>query len=399
MGALRLSRSIASGSHTVFWIIAVYAFTYALRDQFFPAASISDAAAGGKPMIVRAKSCTRSQRKRIKTSLNARIKGVLGKNGKPMPDLVRCKHHDYGWLNRCPLSHITGCPKKSWLERYYQEATTSANFVAVNVGCNKGYDAVNFLRMGLNDNSVSLASWKAAMPSNMKEGVCKQEVEDDQYHVKSSDTAPTPTATVYCVEPVPATYQALKAAQESTGYGSKGLRVLQYALNNDQPGHTLFSNATVGAEKQGLNKCDTRDGACESVKTSKLDTLLKEQDMADTRIDVLLIDVEGWDFEVLKGASKTLEQTAYVEFEYNWRGKWGEDQGNKPLLKAVTFLKYLDFTCYWPGKDGELWKLTGCWDKDYGGLYWANVACVNRKLSLDLAVRMEEHFLSTISTV
>ena len=34
-------------------------------------------------------------------------------------------------------------------------------------------------------------------------------------------------------------------------------------------------------------------------------------------IDVLQIDVEGWDFDVLFGAGSVLDRTKYIEFEYS----------------------------------------------------------------------------------
>jgi hypothetical protein len=40
-----------------------------------------------------------------------------------------------------------------------------------------------------------------------------------------------------------------------------------------------------------------------------------------TRINVLAIDAEGWDFDALFGASSVLDRTYYLEFEYHMIGK------------------------------------------------------------------------------
>ena len=57
----------------------------------------------------------------------------------------------------------------------------------------------------------------------------------------------------------------------------------------------------------------------------------------------------------------------------------------------------LGFTCYWAGR-GELWRITGCWQTHYGGAFWSNVACANRRLAPSLLQTMETVFLETAST-
>ena len=39
-------------------------------------------------------------------------------------------------------------------------------------------------------------------------------------------------------------------------------------------------------------------------------------------INVLSIDVEGFDFDVLFGAGNVLDRTEYIEFEYYMDGNW-----------------------------------------------------------------------------
>jgi FkbM family methyltransferase len=191
----------------------------------------------------------------------------------------------------------------------------------------------------------------------------------------------------------------LKKAAVTSGYEEWGLQVRQYAVNNADTGYAFFPNASTeaGVEKKGIDSgCNSENVICEPVKTTRLDLLMEEEGLAEKRIDVLLIDVEGWDFEVLKGASDTLRRTSYVEFEFNWRGKWGKDWNNRPLFKAISILDNLEFTCYFPGK-GDLRRITGCWAEQYRGVFFSNVVCVNRVLAPDFAIRMENLFNSTIS--
>ena len=114
-------------------------------------------------------------------------------------------------------------------------------------------------------------------------------------------------------------------------------------------------------------------------------------------IHYLSVDVEGYDWLVLQGASQILKnQVHYLEFEYNWKGPWSETK-----LKNVIESLHNDygFICYWPGPaNGQIWRITGCWLDHYKHRYWSNVACVNGFMeeSRQLAKRMEDMFLQTL---
>ena len=340
--------------------------------------------------------CTKQQLKAINTAL---------------PDLDhRCSDDKYPWQNKCPISKITGCPEQTWLDQYYQYDYRGTGFTAVNIGCNKGFDAVNLLRMGSNDETITRSKWNESMPQNMQPSNCQQDREESQYQIIEGSTIRK--AQVYCIEPLSATFVALQDAAQKTSYHRRGLHVFQYAVNNDHDvNFTMFPKAPhsqngttlLGAEKEGGGNCYSRrptrqarlQQLCEPVPTTRLDNFVQNQGLLRNRIDVLLIDVEGWDYEVLKGGRYTLQHTAYLEFEYNWRGPWKQEKKEKPLLQAISMLNEMHFTCYWPGRD-QLWRITGCWLQHYEGLFWSNVVCVNRILAPTLAERMENAFLATI---
>ena len=87
---------------------------------------------------------------------------------------------------------------------------------------------------------------------------------------------------------------------------------------------------------------------------------------------MLLIDVEGFDFEVLRGRNSTLGNAEYVELQSERSHpslEWGNDlrQGRKPLKSAIDYLDNIGFTCYWAGS-GKLWKITECWHPHYDGI-------------------------------
>lgn len=96
-------------------------------------------------------------------------------------------------------------------------------------------------------------------------------------------------------------------------------------------------------------------------------------------IDLLLVDVEGYDWQALGqgGADWTLRHARYLEFEYHGIGAWGKTDS---LVTAVSVLdERFGFTCYWAGK-GQLDGITGCWQAYMEMRSWSNVVCVNRSL-------------------
>ena len=65
------------------------------------------------------------------------------------------------------------------------------------------------------------------------------------------------------------------------------------------------------------------------------------------------------------------------------------------MKSAIDYMNNIGFTCYWPGQ-GELWRITGCWQPHYDDSFWSNIACAHRKLAPALHERMETLFLKTI---
>eukprot|EP00978_Attheya_sp_CCMP212_P011920 scaffold29623_cov46-Attheya_sp.AAC.2 len=128
---------------------------------------------------------------------------------------------------------------------------------------------------------------------------------------------------------------------------------------------------------------------CESVDVFSLKTYVENfVQSTSSPINILSIDVEGFDFDVIFGASsKILDRVEYLEFEYNWMGSWGKQH----LFDAVKLLDDHDFTCYWAGVD-RLWRLTDCWLSYYDMRTWSNVACVHHSVVPSLASRWRLYF-------
>lgn len=322
------------------------------------------------------------------------------------------------WTNACSFSYATCCPDPTWLVQYWQTQHAAAvrqqtqgqhaRRTAIYVGCNKAMDAVNTLRMLSGNPIFDKNQWKDELFRGTKEdgkkvhpGHCGQEF-DEQFPLVASPLRQQPhAATVYCIEAMPKTAVHLNATAHRLGWHER-LVVSNVAISSTD-GTTLFPSAkggedTVGVENSGLADCQgkgassTKNALCSEIPMYRLDTFAEHEIQTSTLIDFLSIDVEGFDWEVLKGAPQLLQRVKYLEFEYNWRGLWQEQM----LSDSITTLQDANFICYWTGDAGYLWRITGCWQSHYNHKFWSNVACVNTVLAKDLGTVMEKRFQETI---
>jgi FkbM family methyltransferase len=84
----------------------------------------------------------------------------------------------------------------------------------------------------------------------------------------------------------------------------------------------------LGKENMGLDNMKTSCGSedsimCKEVPIMTLDEYTKRKKIKGSMIHYLSIDVEGFDYNVILGASQTLKRVQYLEFEYNWSSRGG----------------------------------------------------------------------------
>ncbi len=350
-----------------------------------------------------------------------------------IPEL--CLHDHQGgkqYRQLCSITTATKCPNATWLDEYYAElyeknqqnqqhisgdarhgrasSPSSSSFLGISIGCNKGFDAISTLRMGTFDNEINKVDWKKAMTVDGEElhsSVCKQDTEDENSIFKQFSTTSTTTSMrkgeMHCIEPMPQTFQKLKQSSEDLRYNEKGL-VVTHAAVSKESGEMLFHTAGMksGIENKGLGNCQrlspaVREKECESVPVYSLNDYVKNHTNKNQEegrpINILSIDVEGFDGDVLLGAGReVLERVEYLEFEYNWMGSWAKQH----LYDIVEMLDEHNLTCYWAGKD-QLWRITDCWMLYFDIHTWSNVACVSRSDSVQsLASKMEDTFQRTL---
>jgi FkbM family methyltransferase len=329
------------------------------------------------------------------------------------------------WANKCSFSYATRCPGSYWLNDYYtalhaqqqkqqQKSRQLAPLrTALSVGCNKGMDAVNTLRMLSGDLTIDKDTWRGTFfvgnnsnsgtKQQFQAGHCQQEF-DDQFNVPVT-TAPMKAA-VYCIEAMPVTAAKLTETAKQLQWNNR-FHVIHAAVGAVDKESVLFPDLDkVGVEGQGLSDCGgKRAKNCKPVQQFTLDSLVETfvvknnntHDNDNDIIDMISVDVEGFDWPVLLAGAIALRRTRYVELEYNWKGAWAQHK----LSEIIETMKERGFACYWAGEGGHLWRITDCWLPHYDLKFWSNVACVNVLLpdtvTPSLAERMEATFLDTVA--
>jgi len=316
------------------------------------------------------------------------------------------KYKKSPWLQRCSFTIATMCIRATWLTNYYKDlegitAKSPEHFVGISVGCNKGGDALDTLRMGTSNDKFDKRAWHDAMQSDGAELAqmnCAHEANiEEQY---STDPAHTHSGEMHCIEPFPPNYNRLKDSAEKLGIDQEGFVVVNAAISK-KGGVTIFptgADQKVGVENLSMSNCATgtekkiEEHKCQEVDGFTLETYVEKYVKSKGPIHVLSIDVEGYDFDVMIGGkTSVLDRVQYLEFEYNWMGSWAKQN----LSDTLQMLDEHSFTCYWAGDDA-LYRISGCWQEYYNINHWANVACVHRT-QYQLAKNMEEIFLRTLS--
>lgn len=342
------------------------------------------------------------------------------------------KHQHEPWKQRCSLTYATRCPDATWLKDHYTElhnttrrqhglstrnynhtSPDASSFLGIFVGCNKGFDAIDAMRMGSGNPIFDKHAWEDAMTDVYKRGVpagkiklehdvCNQAT-SSQFSLPAVSTSKPITTTsssqVHCIEPMPATVRALQRSAYKTKYDKMGFTVTHAALSKED-GTVPFPRGDtkkIGRENGGIGSTKCISQNCVNVTMYSLDTYVSKFVPEGAPIDYLSVDVEGYDYNVLLGGnSSALTRVRYLEFEYNWMGAW-KDQS---LHQAIEYLdQQFGFTCYWAGFDNTIWRITKCWLDFYDLHFWSNVACVSRNYNevRGVAERMEAMFHDTLA--
>jgi FkbM family methyltransferase len=315
----------------------------------------------------------------------------------------------------CAMAYATQCSDSVWWDEQFlakaskkektsnsAASSSSSPRVAIYVGCNKGFDAVNALRLLSSDGTYDRTSWSDHFFQGVPQrGWCGQQTGPEAVVGAAAGLTIHNDAMVHCIEPMPTTVAELQRAAAELKW-DKRLIVSNVAMSNTD-GTALFPNEkhNVGTESTSLDDC-TGAGLsnCETVTVSRLDTFIsKHFTDPNAKIDFLSIDTEGYDFEVIQGGVNTLKRAKYLEFEYHSTSLWL----THTLSETLAILTDHGFVCYWAGAYGHIWRITNCWHDHYDIHGFSNVACVNlheAAISAEtkaLYDRMEDLFAQTLA--
>ena len=108
--------------------------------------------------------------------------------------------------------------------------------------------------------------------------------------------------------------------------------------------------------RDDLNKPSAEDSKSEDIEVKTIDYVIN--DLKNAGIDLLKIDVEGYEIEVLKGACKSLTEKKinFIYLETGLDTRFNSIQSLIDFLKPIGYLPYAFYeqTAHWTGKQ-NLW--------------------------------------------
>lgn len=146
-----------------------------------------------------------------------------------------------------------------------------------------------------------------------------------------------PSAKGILMEPNPDCNETLMAKFEN----KNNIEILDFACS-DVAGNAFFFAESGGGETSSLSGVGSYGARQIEVKVTTIDDVVLIKNIR--HIDYLKIDVEGFDFHVLRGAKNSLEKGMIdiIQFEYNrtWR------QNGSTLSYAISYLEKFGYKTY-----------------------------------------------------
>ncbi len=118
--------------------------------------------------------------------------------------------------------------------------------------------------------------------------------------------------------------------------------IINKALGEKESEAIFFEEPDCGETSSLISSFSNAKSIKKNVSVTTIDLLFKNFGL--NKIDYLKIDVEGYDFHVLKGAVKCLEEKKikFIQFEYN--SPWAKT--GSTLFNAIIFLKNFNYNVY-----------------------------------------------------
>ena len=366
-------------------------------------------------------------------------------------------------IQGCSFASSTVCGNSSpkWFYDYIQEEENDddntdndndATFRAIIVGCNKGYRAIDLLRItsppSQDTSKYDWKEWESKFlhidgSDNIDERVSFQQFfmvvlslisilaiilrrrrslhniiflclfvcRILKVHCPIDDTVPSNSkgmfkkSQIFCIEGYHKTHDQLVKVKDALEYGDE-LDFTNMVASSvmERKGNTtkVYPKDRIGAIGVGVawweKYCISNPEICVDIETDSIDNWMKTKPSLMTNkppIHFMSITAEGSDYAILQGTVQNLERIQYLDFRYHWTYRWK----NKDLKDLIFRLKKRGFVCYWTGSNGDnLWRITDCWQKHYGIKFASSIGCVNSNIPAaePLLNRMEKMFLQTL---
>lgn len=308
-------------------------------------------------------------------------------------------------------TQLSGCPNDDWHDHVMSlpstlKLTTEAGAVLVNVGANKGYQAVEHLSRFAPQHNLSARSWHAAIREYAKAGTGRTDGRPHGYLLAMGSCGacgdcanvapsrfgrrglPRRSTHVHLLELAPANRALLRSLGRRFGL-SDVVTVHDLAASNESHVARAPRHIMAGFEVESLcggstkGNCDPR--LAESVRTTTIDDFATSFDLR--RVYHLKIDVEGWDALVVEGSRQLLSarRVHLLEFEYSGHGMWGGGggghapwltHGQRSLFVVMRELWRYGYMCFMQGRCDLLGPVNGpCWHQRFETHKWSNVLC------------------------
>ena len=289
------------------------------------------------------------------------------------------------------------CPSSSFLNVIYETAVgCGRDALIVNVGANKGYVVAEVLAIfapyaHVGPLRLGEAIARSGLQFNEKTGcgIC----DDCRSNPAASSAASCPglpaRVVVHAFEPVPDNVNIIRTQLEPMLAHVEDVSFTLHAVAVVRDATTVasvpFSNCRGGGEGCSIQSAANADTV--DVPTASLD-LWARRELNAAVIDLLLIDAEGFDPEVMRGADMLLRsgRVRILQFEYHGVNHWGSES----LEDMVATLDARHFSCFLIGRERSAVLLTGCFEPaTMEKKTWSNVLCVLRSERITLEALMK----------
>lgn len=163
-----------------------------------------------------------------------------------------------------------------------------------------------------------------------------------------------PTALIRSFEPVSENYYSLR--NYCSHLKNQFSHNIALGEKNKKTKIFLQSTSVIHSLRSDLNKPSAEDSKSEDIEVKAIDYVINEFKTAS--IDLLKIDVEGYEIEVLKGAYKSLaeKKIKFIYLETGLDDRFNSIQSIADFLEPIGYLPYAFYeqTAHWTGKQ-NLW--------------------------------------------